>query len=97
MRTVQGSEELKIICNNNNNSSNNLPWLRGVMSRSSKGIIVACVSCHVQKEKSDIRDVKQYSLSSLRFDAKSRGTMLRDDYEQIALQIGSTEIGSKVL
>jgi hypothetical protein len=59
-------------------------------------MIVACVSCHVQKEKSDIRDVKQYSLSSLRFDAKSRGTMLRDDYEQIALQIGSKEIGCQV-
>ena len=67
------------------------------MSRSSKGIIVACVPCHVQKEKSNIRDVKQYSLSSLRFEAKSRGTMLRDDYEQIALQIGSKEIGCQVL
>ena len=58
-------------------------------------MIVACVSCHVQKEKSNIRDVKHYS--SLRFEAKSRGTMLRDDYEQIALQIGSKEIGCQVL
>jgi hypothetical protein len=68
---------------NNNSSSNNLPCEEFfseyifeavflIMSRSSNGMIVACVSCHVQKEKSNIRDVKHYS--SLRFEAKLRGS-----------------------